>query len=61
MSKGLYLESITCYNRTNDERTTMDETAECVCGGDIHKEDGVWYHSRIEDFSHTATPKGERS
>lgn len=32
---------------------------ECVCGGDIECDEGTWYHTRIEDFSHEAKPKTE--
>lgn len=32
-------------------------TAECKCGGDLEREGDTWYHSRIEDFSHTPEPK----
>lgn len=34
----------------------------CVCGGQIerYKDDSSWYHSRIEDFSHTPTPEVAR-
>lgn len=27
-----------------------------TCGGEIQLIDGVWFHSRIEDFSHQAEP-----
>lgn len=30
---------------------------ECIhCEGAIEQIDGIWYHSRIEDFSHLARP-----
>lgn len=37
-------------------------TGTCVhCDAEIIEEDGIWYHARIEDFSHIARPKGDQS
>lgn len=33
------------------------ETDDCAtCGAEIFEDDGIWYHARIEDFSHIARP-----
>lgn len=52
----------------HERRRELAGPHECAqCGGDIHRRDDVvgtegaiWYHSRIEDFSHIARPKGIR-